>query len=297
MNLHSNWHLLLPREIEGIHRAILVTCLLVFSGFHISASRAEITCLSNADENTEAFENFNAEYIDLEHAPWMVNLSLGGEPFCGGAIVDSGLQFVITAAHCVKKYPKSDLWIRIAAPRGGYSGESRRVVSIRSHPRYYDKTKAYDVAVVKLDRAYSHVEPSQLVPLLPKDQAHFWAKPGDCARVMGWGKTTEYSSASEELLQVDVRIWPQSECKNSNGVAIGPHSLCAGYYRGGFDSCGGDSGGPLLVQGGNFEKFIVGIVSWGRDCGRADYPGVYTRVSEVRDWVYGTIKEMSETSN
>ena len=31
---------------------------------------------------------------------------------------------------------------------------------------------------------------------------------------------------------------------------------------------------------------LVGIVSWGpTECGHADYPAVYTKVSVVRDWI------------
>lgn len=42
----------------------------------------------------------------------------------------------------------------------------------------------------------------------------------------------------------------------------------------------GDSGGPLVYNG-----VQVGIVSWGALCAKPGYPGVYTRVSEVRSWI------------
>lgn len=79
--------------------------------------------------------------------------------------------------------------------------------------------------------------------------------------------------------------------------------FCAGYRVGGIDSCQGnekdqlklleptnrvitynnllgDSGGPI-VQG----DVQIGIVSWGNGCARAEYPGVYTKVSSYIGWL------------
>ena len=56
--------------------------------------------------------------------------------------------------------------------------------------------------------------------------------------------------------------------------------LCAGFYEGGRDACQGDSGGPLII-----DDHIVGIVSWGLGCARPAFPGVYTAIGTVRDWI------------
>jgi len=65
--------------------------------------------------------------------------------------------------------------------------------------------------------------------------------------------------------------------------------MCAGdTVSGGVDSCQGDSGGPLIgQQNGNWVQ--VGIVSWGVGCADAAYPGVYTNVANLRNWVAGRV--------
>jgi len=68
------------------------------------------------------------------------------------------------------------------------------------------------------------------------------------------------------------------------GVTIDPtHQICAG--QGGTDSCQGDSGGPLVARSLESGPVQIGVVSWGLGCGRAESPGVYSRVSAYSGWI------------
>lgn len=80
----------------------------------------------------------------------------------------------------------------------------------------------------------------------------------------------------------------QEDCRvryQAIGAIIMNSMMCAGSTDiDGVDGCYGDSGGPLIYKG-----VVVGLVSFGYDCGVRYYPGVYTKVSHYTNWIINTI--------
>lgn len=55
----------------------------------------------------------------------------------------------------------------------------------------------------------------------------------------------------------------------------------------------GDSGGPFVCEDSISRTprwRLCGIVSWGTGCALAQKPGVYTKVSDFREWIFQAIK-------
>ncbi|KAI4458493.1 polyserase-related [Holotrichia oblita] len=115
-------------------------------------------------------------------------------------------------------------------------------------------------------------------------------KAGVLAKVSGWGHRQQINypklNADRDILHaVQVPIVDHSVCTEHYPYGkITDRMICAGYLGiGGRDSCQGDSGGPLVVNG-----VLIGIVSWGFGCADPQYPGVYTDVAYLREWIKRT---------
>jgi secreted trypsin-like serine protease len=204
--------------------------------------------------------------------PWVVRLSVG----CDGAL--AAPRFVLTAAHCVGRTGANSS-ILVAA--GSVDLHSSRTIQVRSDyvrraPGYHYATSGDDWALIRLARPLD----LPTLPLAP--DSHYNS---GTFTIMGWGATSENSSAQQRYLRTaQVRYVSDSACDKAysasgNGI-VASDMICAGdLSHGGVDSCQGDSGGPMVRRDAAGRWIEVGIVSWGIGCAEARYPGVYTQVS------------------
>uniref|UniRef100_A0A8W7PZ02 Peptidase S1 domain-containing protein n=1 Tax=Anopheles coluzzii TaxID=1518534 RepID=A0A8W7PZ02_ANOCL len=208
---------------------------------------------------------------------------------CGAALLNE--NWAITAAHCVDNVPPSDLLLRLgeydlALEEEPYGYQERRVQIVASHPQFDPRTFEYDLALL---RFYEPVvfQPNIIPVCVPENDENFI---GRTAFVTGWGRLYEDGPLPSVLQEVTVPVIENKICetmyRSAGYIEHIPHIfICAGWKKGGYDSCEGDSGGPMVIQRTDKRFLLAGVISWGIGCAEPNQPGVYTRISEFRDWI------------
>ncbi|XP_061635977.1 transmembrane protease serine 9 [Phyllopteryx taeniolatus] len=214
--------------------------------------------------------------------PWIGSLQYQRLHHCGATLVQS--KWLLTAAHCFKSDPSPTHW---AVSLGSVlrSGVGAVVIPIQRviiHPAFNGTSMDHDVALLEL-LIPAPVSPTIQSICLPSP-AHRFLKDAECY-ISGWGSMREGGSLTNLLQKAPVSTIEQADCQESYGDNLTPHMMCAGYMEGGRDTCLGDSGGPLTCREGTGQWFVAGVTSWGHGCGRAGFPGIYTRVTSVRNWI------------
>ncbi|KAM4017458.1 chymotrypsin A-like [Anomaloglossus baeobatrachus] len=157
-------------------------------------------------------------------------------------------------------------------------------MQVFKHPNYSPFTVKNDITLINLaSPVKSIVEVSPVCVALATDNYEGGLK---CVTT-GWGLTDSTASQTPaRLQQVALSLLTNTECKKYWGNKIHDVMICAGAD--GASSCMGDSGGPLVCQkDGSWT--LVGIVSWGSCTCSPSSPGVYARVTELRDFIDQTI--------
>lgn len=227
--------------------------------------------------------------VSVSASPWMVALSsrerFGNRragQFCGGVAVAP--RKVVTAAHCLTREvlggPLDQVHdLKAIAGRSDLRAPGGREISVDAewiNPGYERYAEGGDLAVLTLSRPLPGSDVIRMAGA--EDPAE---RPGTAAEVYGWGDTTGGGDYPTLLHVTWVSVLPDARCADAYPGSVtekyeASTMLCAGDPGGGHDACQGDSGGPL-VAGGR----LIGLVSWGAGCGRAQSPGVYTRVSAM----------------
>jgi trypsin len=164
-----------------------------------------------------------------------------------------------------------------------YRNQAGRIVTIRSihqHPNYNSKLIDYDVSILQVTSPFLLGNDVAIIGL-PLSTTRW--PPGTSALVSGWGMINQDDESPDlgYLRSVTVQIVSEEACKRAyESDKITNRMFCAGVNGGGKDACQGDSGGPLVI-----DNVLAGIVSWGYGCGDESYPGVYSNVSVLSEFI------------
>uniref|UniRef100_A0A3B3CII7 ST14 transmembrane serine protease matriptase n=1 Tax=Oryzias melastigma TaxID=30732 RepID=A0A3B3CII7_ORYME len=174
----------------------------------------------------------------------------------------------------------SSNWMTYSGLQSQFSfdaAQSRKVKRIITHPSYNDITYDYDIALMELEEPLEFTKTVQ--PICLPAATHVFPMGMSCW-VTGWGQL------AKTLQKASVKMINETVCREYLTNPLTSRMLCSGILSGGVDACQGDSGGPLsCFEESGAKWFQAGIVSWGEGCARRNKPGVYTRVSALRDWI------------
>lgn len=215
--------------------------------------------------------------------------------FCGATVISD--EWILTASQCLDGKTPAEIEVLLGEHDYTDSDDPVRMAisEIIQHEGWSTVNLDQDFALLRMAYKIDWASNPNIRPVcLPDANAGDFAQ--SMATVTGWGTTSSGGSVSNVLMEADVQVISNHVCSNAyTSQAITENMVCAADAsgNGGSDACQGDSGGPLVscgedsncgtTQGENYE--LIGLVSWGIDCGHRDYPGVYARVTAARAWI------------
>nr|XP_045248684.1 complement factor I isoform X2 [Macaca fascicularis] len=218
--------------------------------------------------------------------PWQVGIKDAKGITCGGIYI--GGCWVLTAAHCLSasKTHRYQIWTTVVdwihpSIKDIVVEYADRIIF---HENYNAGTYQNDIALIKMKKEGNKKDcelPRSIPACVPWSPYLF--QPDDTCIISGWGREKDNEKVFS-LRWGEVKLI--SNCSKFYGNRFYEKEMeCAGTYDGSIDACKGDSGGPLVCMDANNVTYVWGVVSWGENCGKPEFPGVYTKVANYFDWI------------
>lgn len=245
--------------------------------------------MSNDDNIEDKIVGGNGNTV--ENYQYQLSLRVNGVHHCGGILLSK--TGALTAASCLEpNAPPSQYSIKIGSgcrtdTKPDSRAAFRNVSRFIRHPEYKRSTFENDIALLHWNfplSYYSTVRPVDLPH--PKYVIPY----GKLALTSGWGMVIENGKKVfvDRIQDLEIPLVNNTVCNRAHHGRVTAGMVCAGYPEGGRSPCTGDTGGPL-VDRIRRKSILVGVVSWGGDCGSSKAPSVFTNVQHYLAWIRANI--------
>ncbi|XP_043079464.1 complement factor D-like [Puntigrus tetrazona] len=220
----------------------------------------------------------NGTEVKPHSRPFMVSLQKNWRHVCGGFLISD--RFVMTAAHCWKNE-------NLTAVVGAHDLRQNEVLvrigvkSYHVHPEFNKHTLQNDIMILRLEK---EVEQNKNVMKISISKNKREMEAGSVCSVAGWGRLSFNGRKTYRLMEANVKIMDNTECKNKWKDNFSASEMMCVYGHGG--SCKEDGGGPLVCK-----DTAVGVTSFGdpKICNNPERPEVYVKISAYIPWICSII--------